>query len=130
MVGLTGILLQLRNQFESVQPKAVSSTFQKDAPLLTFEAISEKIGPGVDQIIYKPKKNNLAVRMDDGREIQLNSQTGEILKDAPRRTSFLIELHQGSWMGPFGQYFIHLLSGIGLIYLIYSGFVIWKKGKF
>lgn len=129
-ISVTGVILLYRNQFEWIQPKSVSSTLELGKSLLSFEEISSKVGPGIDQIIYKPSKGNLAVRMKSGLEYQLHPQTGEVLKKAERRTAFLIELHQGSWLGPFGQLFIHGIAGFGLIFLIYSGFVIlpfWRR---
>ena len=128
-VTITGVILLYRNQFEWIQPKSVKSKLEDNRPLLTLEEISSKVGPGVDQIIYKPSKGNLAVRMASGQEYQIHPQTGEVLKLAERRTGFLIELHQGSWLGPIGQLFIHGITGIGLAFLIYSGFMIWPIGR-
>jgi uncharacterized iron-regulated membrane protein len=128
MVTITGIMLLLRNQFEWIQPTTVKVE-KTEGPLLTPEAVMKLAGPGVEQIIYRPGKNNISVRMKDQVEIQYNAQTGELLKSLPRRSGFLIELHQGSWMGPWGQYFIHLMAGVGLLFLIVSGALIWPLGR-
>lgn len=125
---LTGLMLQMRNQFEWIQPSTVKSTAE-NGPMLNPEQVMKLAGEGVEQIIYRPGKNNISVRLKSGVETQYHSQTGELLKSAPRRSGFLIELHQGSWMGPWGQYFIHLSSGLGLLFLIISGAMIWPFGR-
>lgn len=125
MTVITGIILQLRGQFEFIQPAPVKTELTS-SPLLTFEKISEQFGEkNIEQIIWKPSKASLVVRLKNGDEAHLHPQTGEVFKQLPRRTSFLIELHQGSWLGKFGQYGIHFLSGLGLFFLIISGLVIY-----
>lgn len=123
---VTGIILQLRGQFEFIQPSPVKSEIKKDQTYLSFEKISEIAGAeNVDQIIMRPGKGTLVVRLKDQNELHLHPQTGEVLKKSLRRTNFLIELHQGSWLGPFGQFGIHFLSGLGLFFLILSGLFLY-----
>lgn len=125
-VALTGFTLLLRNQFEWIQPKTVSLKNLPAGPLLTYEQIQSKFKPNeIEQIIYRPSKNNIAVRLKDGMEVQLHPQTGEELKRAMRRTAFLINLHQGTWLGSFGQYGLYLPTSVGLIFLILSGLIIY-----
>lgn len=133
LITLTGIVLQLRNQFEWIQPKSVNSEMSKEMPLLTFEAAMKLSGDEkVDQVIYRPEKRNLAIRLKNGEELQVHPQTGEVLKRSMRRTNFLIDLHQGTWLGSFGQYFIHFVTGLGLAILIVTGIWIYpfKKRRF
>lgn len=126
IIAVTGTVLLYRNQFEFIQPSAVKSESVEGSQLLTLESITEQFGKeNIEQIIYKPSKGTLAVRLLDATEAQIHPQTGEVLKSAKRRTNFLIELHQGSWMGAFGQLGIHFLGGLGLIFLIVSGIVIY-----
>ncbi len=128
VMSTTGLMLLMRNQVEWIQPSTVSAEV-KPGQMLSPEHVLKLAGAGVDQIIYRPGKNNISVRMVDGMEAQYHSQTGELLKNAPRRSGFLIELHQGSWMGPIGQYGIHLMSGLGLVFLLISGMMIWPFGR-
>ncbi len=126
IIAVTGTVLLYRNQFEFIQPSSVKSESVEGSQLLTLESITEQFGKeNIEQIIYKPSKGTLAVRLIDATEAQIHPQTGEVLKSAKRRTNFLIELHQGSWMGAFGQLGIHFLGGLGLIFLIVSGIVIY-----
>ena len=129
-IALSGVVLQLRNQFEWIQPSTINGKLVHAAPFITVEkAISGIRTEDVDQIIFRPSKGNLAIRLKDGMEIQMHPQTGEILKKSIRRTNLLIEIHQGSWLGPWGQYLIYFVTGIGLCFLIISGLLIYPFSK-
>lgn len=133
LIVVTGLVLQLRNQFESIQPKTVAMKLEEGKTLLTMEDVIRKFPPGkIDQIIYRPSKGNYSIRVKGGDEIQMNPQTGEVVKDLPRRSGLLIDIHQGSWMGPVGQYGVHFLAGLSLVFLLISGVMIfpfrrWSK---
>ena len=128
LVLVTGLLLQLRQQFEGIQPSAVKMQAIPNARLLTTEEIikaSHLRGEEIDQIIFRPAKFHLALRLKNGYEIQMHPQTGVILKSAPRYTNILIELHQGSFFTQWGQYLIFLPAAIGVLFLTISGLVIY-----
>ncbi len=123
IILVSGIVLQLRNQFEWIQPSLIE-TKADQSPLLAPQALIQKLNLNekeIEQIIYKPSKNNASVRLKSGEEIQLNAQTGDVLKRAIRRTNLLIDIHQGSILGPVGQYGIYLLTGLGMIILYLTG---------
>ena len=128
---LTGLVLLMRNQIEWIQPKTVGTQEVVDTPMLAWESLVNRPEGDVEQIIYRPKKHNISIRLTDGRELQVHPQTGETLKLANRNTNWIIRLHEGSWLGTFGQNFIHLIAGLGLAFLVISGFIIWPfwKGK-
>lgn len=126
IVSVTGIVLLVRNQFEFLQPATVKSEPVSGSQLLTFESIAEEFGKDkIEQIIYRPGRNSMVVRLNDDTEVQIHPQTGDVLKTAKRRTNFIIELHQGSWMGAFGQLGVHMITGFGLFFLIISGIIIY-----
>ena len=134
LVLVTGILLQLRQKVEAIQPKAVSMQKLVGKPLLSLDQMLSATGekPGnIDQVIWRPQKFHLAMRLKDGREIQMHPQTGEILKDAKRYTNILIELHQGSLFTEWGQYAVFFPTALGLLFLTISGLVIypWRKKR-
>jgi uncharacterized iron-regulated membrane protein len=123
IILVSGIILQLRNQFEWIQPTLVE-TKADQGPLLAPDVLIQKLNLNekeIEQIIYKPSKNNASLRLKSGEEIQLNAQTAEVLKRAMRRTNLLIDIHQGSILGPIGQYGIYLLTALGMIILYITG---------
>jgi uncharacterized iron-regulated membrane protein len=124
LITVSGIVLLIRDKFEYIQPSPVNIRPVSPQYAITFEELHKRF-PDADQIIYRPSKGSLVVRYLDGNEHHLHPATGEILKTAMRRTNFLIELHQGSWMGKFGQHFLHVVVGLAMCFLIVSGFVIY-----
>lgn len=123
VIILSGLILQLRNQSEWIQPKTVSAIGPLEK-VMGPEEVFQKLNltsQEIEQYIYRPAKKNISIRLVNGEEIQLNPSTGEVMKRAQRRTNFFIDLHQGSILGPFGQYGLYLMSGIGLLFLLISG---------
>lgn len=123
VIVFTGLALQLRNQFEWIQPSTISGQKMPQEVISFSRLIAQhNLEPKtVEQMIYRPSKNNVAIRLVTGEEIQIDAYSGKILKRAQRRTNFLIDLHQGSILGPVGQYGIYLLSALGLILLLITG---------
>jgi uncharacterized iron-regulated membrane protein len=134
LMVITGLLLQVRQNAEFIQPKAVKMEFKTGQSLLSFESIisaSKVSEKEIDQIIYKPEKFHLALRLKNGNELQVHPQTGEILKSSQRLTGLLIDLHQGSFFSSWGQYLIFLPAGLGVLFLLISGLIIypWRKKR-
>jgi uncharacterized iron-regulated membrane protein len=126
VIVVTGLLLQLRNQFESIQPKTLTLKIVEGKSVLPMEEVLAKFPQGnVEQVIYRPKKGNYSIRLKDGSEVQMHPQSGEVVKDSPRRSGFLIDIHQGSWLGPLGQYAVHFGAGLSLIFLLFSGVLLF-----
>jgi uncharacterized iron-regulated membrane protein len=132
IILLTGLALLMRNQFEFIQPEPVKMQKESGLNLLTYEQIIEKSGvlqESIDQIIFKPKKFHLSLRLKNGEELQMHPQTGIILKKAMRRTNFLIDIHQGTIAGDVGQYLIALPTALCLLFLLISGLIIFPRRK-
>jgi len=134
LIVLSGLILQLRQQFDFIQPKTITMEKNPGVRFLTIEEMivaSNEPPENIDQIIFKPKKFHLAMRLVSGNEIQIHPQTGEILKNSPRYTNFLIDLHQGSFLGNWYQYLIVFPTGLALAFLLISGLLIypWRNLK-
>jgi uncharacterized iron-regulated membrane protein len=130
--AFTGVFLQLRSKFEWIQPKPVPVTIEEGKPLLPVEEILRRFSSGeIDSFMYRPGKSGYIIRLKNGDEVQVHPQTGVMQKSAPRVSTTLIRIHEGSWMGPFGALIIHFSAGIILLFLLVSGLFIfpWKKWK-
>ncbi len=129
--AITGILLQLRSKVEWIQPSPVTLTLEEGKPFLRIEELMAKFPGQVEGLSLRPGKGGFSLRLKNGNEVQLHPQTGEVLKDSPRRSTLLIKIHEGSWMGAFGSLGIHFASGLILVFLIISGIFIfpWRRWK-
>lgn len=134
LMVITGLLLQVRQNVEFIQPKAVKMQYENGKSLLTFEEIinvSRVNKDEIDQIIFRPEKFHLAIRLKNGNELQIHPQTGKVLKSSKRLTGLLIDLHQGSFFSSFIQYLIFLPVGLGVLFLLISGLIIypWRRKR-
>lgn len=131
VTSFTGVLLQLRSKIEWIQPSPVAITLEEGKPYLSVEEVLAKFPGQVEGLGLRPGKGGYSLRLKNGNEVQIHPQTGELLKDSPRRSTLLIKIHEGSWMGPFGSLGIHFASGLILVFLIISGIFIfpWKRWK-
>jgi len=129
---LSGLLLMVRSKVEVIQPASVKVEKFGDKSLLDFSTIVMKSGVNeneIDQIIFRPEKFQLTLRLKNHEEIHLHPQTGEVLKRAKRWTGFLIDLHQGSFFGELGQFGIFLPAGLGVLFLMISGLILFPRRK-
>ena len=129
VTAITGVMLQLRGKVEWVQPSPVSVSLEEGKAYLGVEEVLAKFPGQVDVLSLRPGRGGFQLRLKNGNEVQLHPQTGEILKDSPRRSTLLIKIHEGSWMGPIGNLGIHFLSGFILIFLVVSGIFIFPFRK-
>jgi hypothetical protein len=139
----TGVLLLLRQDWSWVQPrvqKGVSSGLPTLSIHEAFERVKAEPRSGlsveapwsvISSVDVKPSAGILAFRLKSGIEVQVDGTTGAVLSAAPRRTSLLIELHQGSFFHPWVMKGLFLPVGLSLLGLWLSGItlMVWKKKR-
>ncbi|MCX7979315.1 MAG: PepSY domain-containing protein [Bdellovibrionaceae bacterium] len=125
----TGILLATRGFNTYMQPDYpefnAGLTISFERILDVARSVPEakiKSWSDVSQIDIRPASGNIRVRSKHNHwEIQMKGDTGEITSSAPRRVSFFIQLHEGSYWGPGVRYGIFLTSAVGMLFLLLSG---------
>ena len=139
LIFLTGILLQMRQEIPWIQPASQKGS-TPGIPQISLTAAFDqaKAVPNaqittwadLQSIDIKPARGTIHFRGTNGFEVQVDGATGEILSAAPRRTSLLIELHQGSFFHPLVMKWIFLPAGIGIFLLWLTGaFMMIQRGK-
>jgi len=129
---LTGILLILRSHLTFMQPSSISlgpvSIEKMVAPKVFLEGKYDE--KKIKSVIYKPAKGIIQVRTSDYREDIYSSKTGKLISSGAKRTSFFIQLHEGSYFGKGVRDYLFFPSAVALfitlitgIYLLYS----WMK---
>jgi uncharacterized iron-regulated membrane protein len=132
VVLISGLFLQIRSKVEWIQPETMRFEKIPGKEILNFDELLEKSRlrkEEVSQVIFRPAKFNYSIRLNNYDELQIHPQTGEVHKRKKRWTSFLIELHQGSFFSGVGQYFIFFPAGLGLLFLMISGVMIYPRRK-
>jgi uncharacterized iron-regulated membrane protein len=150
LTTITGLLLLWRAQIEWIQPAVIPGKPREHltsiAQAQSLESLVLKVanevssddnsGPNgkptsvlIEQVIMRPDKAVAIVRLKNQLELQFDLYSGELLKKSYRRTGWLIDLHQGSFLGPAGQYGLMFVSGLGLMFLLLSGLILFYRWR-
>ncbi|HHS12482.1 MAG TPA: PepSY domain-containing protein, partial [bacterium] len=132
IVLISGLLLQVRKEIEWIQPNERQGTGR--VPSLTFEQILEaarRADAGIDtwedidRVDVRPEKGILKIRGRNLREIQVDSETGEILHAAVRRSDIISQIHEGSWFHPRVRMIVFLPSAVITLILWFTGLILY-----
>lgn len=121
---VTGIFLIVRSHSTWMQPKASKLNSVKLEKILSPAKLIESAGineTNLSSIIYKPAKGIVQIRTKNALEYHVNAASGEVLNQGPKRTSFFIQLHEGSYFGSSVRDFIFLPSAIFLLVTLVTG---------
>ncbi|MCO4781754.1 MAG: PepSY domain-containing protein [Candidatus Cloacimonetes bacterium] len=131
----TGLMLIMRSYFPWVQPKTIKQEIPKT--WLSLEATTKllvanpktqvKDWSDISYFKITPSKGVIQVRTKQGLQVQMNGETGKILEIAPRRTSLIVKIHEGSYWSPKVRDFIVMPSAFGLLLLALSGLLLLFK---
>jgi len=146
IVITTGILLQLKKEINWIQPPT-SNREHNNAPTISFDNILASVKTAdeanitswddVDRLDVRIDKGIVKVRGKNRWEVQVDTQTGDVLQVAYRRSDLIESLHDGSWFHDKVKLWLFLPSGIILFVLWITGLymfilpytVKWKRKK-
>lgn len=126
---VTGLLLQWKKDAAWIQPPTQRGVASE--PTLTFDQILDSARTvdqaGIDtwddinRLDVRPGKGIVKVRASNSWEVQIDTQTGEVLQVAYRRSDFIESLHDGSWFHDSAKLWIFFPAGVVLL-------VMWGTG--
>jgi uncharacterized iron-regulated membrane protein len=140
----SGILLQVKKEIDWIQPQTIAGSV-KNSPSISFDRIltiaktipEAKIQSwkDIDRLDVRIQKGIVKVRSQNNWEVQIDTQTGEVLQTAYRRSDIIESIHDGSWFHDKVKLWIFLPTGIvlfilwitGLYMLILPYIVKWKR---
>ena len=146
IVITTGILLQLKKEINWIQPPN-SKGGHNNAPTISFDNILASVKTAdeanitswddVDRLDVRIDKGIVKVRGKNRWEVQVDTETGDVLQVAYRRSDLIESLHDGSWFHDKVKIWLFLPSGIILFVLWITGLymfilpytVKWKRKK-
>ncbi len=146
IISITGIFLQLKKDIDWIQPPTISGESANN-PSISFEEILEasktveeaniRSWNDIDRLDVRIDKGIVKVRSKNRWEVQVDTNSGEVVQVAYRRSDIIEELHDGSWFHENIKLLIFLPSGIILFILWITGFYMvllpylskWKKKK-
>lgn len=143
IVIATGILLLLKKESGWIQPPSATGV-AGTVPQLSFQQLVQA-AKGVDRaeindwndikrIDIQPGKGMAKVVSNNNYEVQVDTQTGQVLQVAFRRSDIIEALHDGSYFHNSVKYLVSLPTAIILFVLLISGVILfiqpyWAKAR-
>jgi len=144
IISLSGILLAWKDELQLKPPsKKSANTNLELLPLSKIETIAvnhvkdANLDTTINRIDYRPRKGITKVRFETHfTELQIDCFSGKILSQKTRTADIIEMIHDGSIVDflfnskskPV-KLFYSTLIGLGLLFLSFSGFWLWKKPK-
>lgn len=129
VVIVTGLLLQLKKEIPWVQPPEQHG--KGKAPSISFDRILDicrsipeaeiQSWKDIDRLDVRPGRGMLKVQAKNNWEIQIDTQTGEVLQKAYRRSDIIEAMHDGSWFHDLVKHWLFLPAAVVLLLLWLSG---------
>ena len=129
IVLITGLFLQLKKDFAWIQPETVEGV--SNIPSVSFDeilAVAKSVPEAeisswedINRLDVRPSDGMVKVRANNYWEIQIDTETGEILQSTYRRSDIIEMMHDGSWFHNSAKLWIFLPSGIIVTVLWVTG---------
>ena len=139
---MTGILLALKKDVDVIQPptqKGVSKDLSSWKPMVDIARIAEtalhqaepsQASNTVDRMDVRPSKGIVKVLFEEGNwEVQVDGTSGEVKSIAKRYSDWIESLHDGSIVSDLFKLITMNILGIGLVFMVLSGFWLWYGPK-
>ena len=129
IIIFSGIVLQLKKESAYIQPPTQRGAGTE--PTIGFERILEVVRTvpevgiesweDVDRLDVRPGKGVVKVRCKNRYEVQIDTETAEILHVAFRRSDLIESIHDGSYFNDHFKLWVFLPAGIVLAALVITG---------
>ncbi len=129
IIIFSGIVLQLKKESAYIQPPTQSGAGTE--PTIGFERILEvsrtvpeaqiESWEDVDRLDVRPGKGVVKVRCKNRYEVQIDTETAEILHVGFRRSDLIESIHDGSYFNEHFKLWVFLPAGIMLAALLITG---------
>ena len=133
VILVSGAFLQLKKEVAWIQPATIRG--QGVEPAISFDRILEVAASvpeaevasweDVDRLDVRPDRGVVKVRSKTRWEVQIDTNTAEILQVAYRRSDLIESLHDGSFFHDKVKLWVFLPAGLILIGLWVTGVYLW-----
>ena len=129
IIIVSGIILMLKKEVAYIQPPTRRGSSSQ--PSLSFDSILDAARTveqaeiaswdDVDRLDVRPGKGVVKVRGKNGWEVQVDTQTGEVLQAAVRRSDLIESIHDGTYFHDSFRLWVFLPAGLILAILTLTG---------
>lgn len=126
-----GIFLMLKKEVSWIQPPSQRGVMTEQMPAISYEQMlaASKLHPeaqistwaDIDRIDIRVDKGIAKIRATSGWEVQLDTETADVLSVAYRRSDIIETIHDGSFFSDFVKLYIFLPTGILLVLMWGTG---------
>ena len=133
IVTVSGVFLLLKKDVDWIQPSSVKGQgsvptldYAKILPILrNVNEVEINDWSQISKIDIRPNKGMMKVQIKGNWEVQLDHQTGDILKVAYRRSDLIEAIHMGTFFHDYAKLGIFLPTAIVLFVLWITGFYLF-----
>ncbi|MFQ3243471.1 MAG: putative iron-regulated membrane protein [Arenicella sp.] len=134
IVIVTGILLLLKKDFDWIQPstergmgKEPTISFEQILPILAnVSEVSINSWEQIERIDVRPNKGIFKIQLSGNLEVQIDHQTGEVLKVSFRRSGIIESIHDGSFFHRNAKLGLFLPAALLLLILWITGIYLFS----
>lgn len=129
IIIVTGFLLIFKKESDWIQPPTMKG--QGKIPTIRFHEIIEiakqveelevKDWSDIDRLDVRPSKGVIKLKSNNNWELQIDSQTSEILQVAFRRSQIIEGIHDGTFFHKYVSYGIFFPAALILFILLITG---------
>ena len=129
IIIVSGVILQLKKEVAWIQPPTRRGAGSH--PSISFDRILEAVKTvpqakiaswdDIDRLDIRPGKGVVKVRGKNCWEIQIDTQTGDVLQAAFRRSDLIESIHDGSYFHDSFKLWVFLPAGLILAVLAITG---------
>lgn len=130
---VTGILLLTKKEFDFIQPPTTKG--ESTIPSVSFQqvlSIANSVERAqisswddVDRLDVRPSKGIIKIRSNNSIEIQIDSQTGDVLQVAKRRSDFIETIHDGTFYQKNANLWLMLPVAITALVMAITGIIMF-----
>ena len=130
----------VKKDFDWIQPPTSKGLLTDQLPAITFEemmtvsrlqeTVQINTWSDIDRIDLRPGKGIAKIRAKSGWEVQVDTQTGDVLNVAYRRSDLIESIHDGSFFSSGVKRFIFLPTALLLVTMWGTGIYLFLLPRF
>lgn len=129
IVIISGLLLTFKKQSDWIQPPTIKG--QSSSPIISFDKILDitktidkaeiNNWSDIDRLDVRPSKGIVKIRANNRWEIQIDSQTGNVINSAYRRSDLIESIHTGGFFHDYVAFGLFFPASVILLILWITG---------
>ena len=133
IIFLAGTVLMLKKDIDWIQPPTMRGAVEAQIPAVSYDAMVQAAAAfpqagiarwsDIDRIDTRVDRGIAKLRGKSGWEVQVDTQTGEVLHVAERRSDWIETIHDGSFFADWVKYYLFLPTGVLLV-------IMWATGVY